>query len=193
MHVSKSTLHFASLVALVASVVLAGCSGGKAPSPAAPPPEVAVVTVHRSSVPVRTELPGRTSAYLVAQVRARVDGIVLKREFSEGGDVKASQRLYQIDPTPYRAALDSAVASLQKAEANLASTSAQAERYKILVSGNAVSKQDYDNAVAAQGQAAADVASGKAAVQTATINLGYTNVVSPITGRIGTSQVTQGA
>jgi membrane fusion protein (multidrug efflux system) len=122
-----------------------------------------------------------------------VDGIVLKRAFREGGDVRENERLYQIDPAPYRAALDSAVASLQKAEANLGSTTAQAERYKVLVAGNAVSKQDYDNAVATQGQAAADVASGKAAVQTAKINLGYTDVVSPITGRIGTSQVTQGA
>ena len=123
-----------------------------------------MVTVHRGSVPVTTELPGRTSAYLVAQVRARVDGIVLKREFKEGGDVKAGQRLYQIDPAPYIAALNSATASLQKAQANLASTTAQAERYKVLVAANAVSKQDYDNAVAAQGQAAADVATGKAAV-----------------------------
>jgi membrane fusion protein (multidrug efflux system) len=129
----------------------------------------------------------------VAQVRARVDGIVLKREFTEGGDVKAGQRLYQIDPAPYIAALNSAMASLQKAEANLASTTAQAERYKVLVAANAVSKQDYDNAVAAQEQAAADVATGRAAVAIAQINLGYTNVISPITGRSGPSLVTQGA
>jgi membrane fusion protein (multidrug efflux system) len=144
-------------------------------------------------VPITIELPGRTSAYLVAQVRARVDGIVLKREFKEGGDVKAGQRLYQIDPAPYIAALNSATASLQKAEANLASTTAQTERYKVLVAANAVSKQDYDNAVSLQGQAAADVATGKAAVAMAQINLGYTNVGSPITGRSGPSQVTQGA
>jgi membrane fusion protein (multidrug efflux system) len=144
-------------------------------------------------VPVVTELPGRTSAYLVAQVRARVDGIVLKREFKEGGDVKAGQRLYQIDPAPYRATLDSALGMLQKAQANLAAMNAQAERYKILLGGNGVSKQEYDNAIAAQGQAAADVASGTAAVQTARINLGYTDVVSPITGRTGPSLVTQGA
>ena len=179
-------------LALLAAGLLAGCTG-KAAAPAPQPPEVAVVTVQRTAVPVTTELPGRTSAYLVAQVRARVDGIVLKREFREGGDVRAGQRLYQIDPAPYRAALDSAVASLQKSEANLAAMNAQAERYKVLVAGNAVSKQDYDNAVSTQGQAAADVASGKAGVQTARINLGYTDVVSPISGRIGTSQVTQGA
>jgi membrane fusion protein (multidrug efflux system) len=144
-------------------------------------------------VPITTELPGRTSPYLVAQVCARVDGIVLKRDFKEGSEVKAGQRLYQIDPAPYIAALNSAQASLQKAEANLASTTAQAERYKILVAANAVSKQDYDNAVATQGQAVADVATGKAAVAIAQINLGYTNVVSPIAARTGVSLVTEGA
>jgi membrane fusion protein (multidrug efflux system) len=180
-------------LALLAATLLAGCTGGEAAPPAPQPPEVAVVTVRREAVPVTTELPGRTSAFLVAQVRARVDGIVLMREFKEGADVKVGQRLYQIDPAPYRAALDSALAALQKAQANLAAMTAQAERYKILIGGNGVSKQDYDNAIAAQGQAAADVASSKAAVQTARINLGYTDVVSPITGRIGPSQVTQGA
>ena len=139
------------------------------------------------------ELPGRTSAYLVAQVRARVDGIVQKRSFEEGVDVTANQPLYQIDPAPYRAALQSAEAAQQKAQANLATTTAQAERYKVLIGGNAVSKQAYDNAVAAQLQAAADVAAAKAAVATAKINLGYTSVVSPITGRSDVSQVTQGA
>jgi membrane fusion protein (multidrug efflux system) len=152
-----------------------------------------VVTVHRGTVPVTTELPGRTSPYLVAQVRARVDGIVQRRDFTEGSVVTAAQRLYQIDPAPYQASFDSATASLEKANANLASTTAQAERYKVLVAANAVSQQDYDNAVAAEGQAAADVATGKAAVATARINLGYTSVASPITGRIGTSLVTQGA
>ncbi len=176
----------------LAAMVLTGCGSAK-PATTTPPPEVSVLTVHRGSVPITTELPGRTSAYLVAQVRARVDGIVLKRDFKEGSEVKAGQRLYQIDPAPYIAALNSAQASLQKAEANLMSTTAQVERYKILVAANAVSKQDYDNAVAAQGQAAADVGTGKAAVDTARINLGYTNVVSPIIGRTGVSQVTQGA
>jgi len=176
----------------LAAMVLAGCGSAK-PATTSPPPEVSVVTVHRGSAPITTELPGRTSAYLVAQVRARVDGVVLKRDFKEGSDVKAGQRLYQIDPAPYNAALNSAQASLQKAEANLASTSAQVERYKVLVAANAVSKQDYDNAVAAQGQAAADVATGKASVEIARINLGYTNVVSPIAGRTGVSLVTEGA
>ncbi len=186
-------LRFTCLLTTLAAIVLAGCSEANQTAPAPQPPEVSVVTVHRASVPVTTELPGRTSAYLVAQVRARVDGIVQKREFNEGGDVRANQRLYQIDPAPYRAALDSAVAMLQKAQANVASATALVERYKILLAGNGVSKQEYDNAVAAQGQAAADVASGKAAVQTARINLGYTDVVAPISGRIGPSLVTQGA
>ncbi|MDB5864107.1 MAG: family efflux transporter subunit, partial [Betaproteobacteria bacterium] len=131
--------------------------------------------------------------YLVAQVRTRVDGIVLKRDFTEGADVKAGQRLYQIDPAPFRAALDSAMGALQKSQANLVAMNAQEERYKQLVAGNAVSKQEYDNAVSTQGQAAADVVFGKAGVETAKINLGYTSVVSPITGRTGPSVVTQGA
>jgi membrane fusion protein (multidrug efflux system) len=181
-----------AMAPVLAAMVVAGCGSAK-PATTSLPPEVSVVTVHRGSVPITTELPGRTSAYLVAQVRARVDGIVLKREFKEGSDVKTGERLYQIDPAPYVAALNSAQASLEKAQANLASTTAQAERFKILVASNAVSKQDYDNAIAAQGQAAADVGSGKAAVQTAQINLGYTSVVSPITGRSGVSTVTQGA
>jgi membrane fusion protein (multidrug efflux system) len=181
------------VAAALAAMVVTGCGMAKPATPASQPPQVSVVTVRRGSVQITTELPGRTSAYLVAQVRARVDGIVLKREFKEGGEVKAGQRLYQIDPAPYIAALNSATASLQKAEANLASMTAQAERYKVLVAANAVSKQDYDNAVSTQGQAAADVATGKAAVAMAQINLGYTNVMSPITGRSGLSLVTEGA
>jgi membrane fusion protein (multidrug efflux system) len=175
------------------AVTLVGCSHAPPPTNSTQVPQVSVVTVHRGTVPVTTELPGRTSPYLVAQVRARVDGIVQRRDFTEGSVVTAAQRLYQIDRAPYQASLDSATASLEKANANLASTTAQAERYKVLVAANAVSQQDYDNAIAAEGQAAADVATGKAAVATAQINLGYTSVASPITGRIGTSLVTQGA
>src|ERR1700680_3114356 len=186
------TLCRTGIAPALAAMGVVGCGSAK-PAPAPPPPQVSVVTVHRGSVPITTELPGRTSAFLVAQVRARVDGIVLKREFKEGGEVKTGQRLYQIDPAPYIAALNSAQASLQKAQANLASTTAQAERYKVLVAANAVSKQDYDNAVSTQGQAAADVATGKAAVAMAQINLGYTNVGSPISGRSGPSLVTEGA
>jgi membrane fusion protein, multidrug efflux system len=180
------------ICAATAALILAAC-GQKQSAPPPQAPEVGVVAVKTSTVPVVSELSGRTNAYLVAQVRARVDGIVLSREFTEGSEVKAGQRLYKIDPAPYIAALNSAKATLAKAQANLATTTAQASRYKVLVAANAVSKQDYDNAVAAEGQAAADVASGRASVETAQINLGYTDVVAPITGRTGVSQVTPGA
>ena len=179
---------------LLVAGMLQGCGPAKAGrANGSAPPAVSVMTVQRQDVPVSIVLPGRTSPYLVAQVRARVDGIVLRREFTEGSDVKAGQRLYQIDPAPFNAALNSAQASLQKAQANLVSTTAYAERLKVLVASNAASKQDYDNATAAQAQAAADVITGEAAVATAKINLGYTNVVSPIAGRTGISMVTQGA
>src|SRR2546428_6997551 len=161
-----------TLYLLAALVALGGCVDAKEAPQAPQPPEVSVVTVRKSAVPVVTELPGRTSAYFVAQVRARVDGIVLKREFTEGGDVKTGQRLYQIDPAPYRAALDSALATPQNAQANLVAMNAQAERYKILNGGYGVSTPDLDNAIALQGQAAANVASSKSAVHTARINLG---------------------
>jgi len=193
MYPYKTNRYRVTLAATLALLSLAACGPAKQAAPAPAAPQVSVITARRASVPVSTELPGRTSAYLVAQVRARVDGIVQKRSFQEGADVKANQALYQIDPAPYRAALDSALAARQKAEANLAAASSQADRYKILIGGNAVSKQAYDNAVAAQGQAAADVAAAKAAVATAGINLGYTSVTSPITGRSSVSQVTQGA
>lgn len=180
------------LTAATAAVFLAAC-GQKQSAPPPQTPEVGTVTVQPTSVPVVVDLPGRTNAYLVAQVRARVDGIVQRREFTEGSEVKAGQRLYKIDPAPYIATLNNAKATLAKAQANVASQNALVSRYKILVAANAVSKQDYDNAVAAQGQAVADVAAGKASVDTAQINLGYTDVVSPITGRTGLSQVTPGA
>ncbi|GGC57371.1 efflux RND transporter periplasmic adaptor subunit [Undibacterium terreum] len=176
----------------LAAVVLAGCDSRGQEAPKAQIPEVTVLTARHASVPVVQDLPGRTSAYLVAQVRARVDGIVQKRSFQEGAEVKANQQLYQIDPAPYRAALASAEAAQLKAQANLSTTSAQADRYKLLVAGNAVSKQAFDNAIAAQQEALADVAAAAAAVTSAKINLGYTSVTSPITGRSGISQVTQG-
>jgi membrane fusion protein (multidrug efflux system) len=140
---------------------------------------VSVITLQAQSVPITTELPGRVTAYRTADVRPQVNGIILKRLFVEGGEVKAGQQLYQIDSAPYQATYDSAVA----AEASARSL---AERYKPLVEANAVSKQDYDNAVAAHLQA-------QAAVETARINLIYTKVLSPITGRIGRSLITEGA
>jgi membrane fusion protein, multidrug efflux system len=179
--------------ALALSLAIAGCASKAATPPASKVPEVSVVTVHKGSVAMTTELPGRTTPVAVAQVRSRVDGIVLARPFKEGADVGAGQQLFQIDPEPYRAALASAEAMLQNAQAAVAAANVLAERYKVLLAGNGVAKQDYDNAVAAQGQAIANVATGTAAVRIARINLGYTKVVSPIKGRIGPSAVTQGA
>jgi membrane fusion protein, multidrug efflux system len=187
----SSIIRTAPGLAVFAATLLAGC-GGKAAPPAAQPPEVSVATVQRASVPVTVDLPGRTNAYFVAQVRARVDGIVLKRNFKEGSDVKAGERLYKIDPAPFQAALDSAQASLQKSQVALPALIATAERFKVLL-GNGVSQMDYDTAVSTRDQGAADVAFNRAAVQTARINVGYTDVVAPITGRIGISQVTEGA
>ena len=174
-------------------LLVAAC--GQAPQAAAPAaaPQVTVLAIHHADIPISTELPGRTAPYQVAQIRARADGIVQQRSFVEGSDVNAGQLLYRIDPAPYRAALASAEALLQKQQATLAVSNIQLERYQQLVGSNAVSKQVYDNAVAAQGQAAADVAAAKAALDTARINLGYTAVIAPIAGRIATSLVTQGA
>ena len=149
------------------------------PPPAPPPPKVSVVTLRTQSVPIVTELPGRVNAYRTADVRPQVNGIILRRLFVEGGEVKSGQQLYQIDPAPYKAAYDSAVAGN-------ASARALAQRDKSLVEANLVSKQDYDNAQAAWLQA-------QAAVETARINLVYTRVLSPITGRISRSFVTEGA
>jgi membrane fusion protein, multidrug efflux system len=181
------------ITAATAALLLAACGDKQHAQMPQQTPQVGVITLETTSVPVVSELPGRTSAFLAAQVRARVDGIVLRREFTEGSVVKQGQRLYKIDPTPYIAKLDSARASLAKAQASLASARALAERYKVLVAANAVSKQDYDNAVASAGEAVAAVASAKADVQTAQINLGYTDVTSPVTGVSGISQVTPGA
>ena len=190
---AHNTFRRAGPAAILSAVALAGCGQAQHKAPPAAPPEVAVLTAHRTSVPVAIELPGRTSPFLVAQVRARVDGIVQDQRFADGADVGQNQALYQIDPAPYRAALGSAEATLKKAQANLVAMNAQLARYKVLIDGNAVSKQAYDNAVATQGQAAADVAAGEAAVISARINLGYTSVTSPIAGRSGISQVTRGA
>jgi membrane fusion protein (multidrug efflux system) len=158
-----------------------------------PPAEVGVVTVAPRTLGLTTELPGRLEASRVAQVRARVAGILQKRLFREGSDVTAGQLLFEIDGAPYRASLASAAASLARAQANLTQAATQAERFKPLVEANAISKQDFVNAVAAQKQAEADVAAASAAVQTAQINLGYASVTAPIAGRIGRTLVTEGA
>jgi len=157
------------------------------------PPVVGFVVVKAQPVTLSTELPGRTSPYLTSDVRPQVNGLIKARLFTEGGDVKAGQPLYQIDPAPYRATLDQAKAQLLSAEANLATVKNKAERYTDLVKLNAVAKQDQDDAEAAYKQAIATVAQNKAAVESAAINLGYTRVTAPISGRIGRSLVTPGA
>lgn len=178
--------------ALLLACLLAAC-GQDAKPPATAIPEVTVLPVQRSAVALDVELPGRTAPSLLAEVRARVDGIVQERRFAEGSDVRAGQVLYQIDPAPYRTALASAEAALKRAQADLASSTAQLKRYKVLIASNAISKQEFDDAEAAQLQAAADVAAADAAVGTARINLGYTTVSAPIGGRSSISQVTKGA
>ena len=184
-------------VGFAGALALAGCgqsgSGSTPPGGGMPPAEVGVVTVTPGDVGLLTELPGRLEASRVAQVRARAAGILQKRLFREGSDVKAGQALFQIDDSSYRATFDSAQATLAKAEANLSQAAALAERYKPLVEAKAVSQQEFVNAQAAHKQALADVAVAKAAVQTARINLDYANVTSPISGRIGRALVTEGA
>jgi membrane fusion protein (multidrug efflux system) len=165
-----------------------GAAGGKPPAP-----EVGVIVTKFEPVALQTELPARVEPVRVAQVRARVNGVVLKRTFQEGSEVKAGQTLFQIDPAPYQAALNSARANVGKAEANLNQAATQAARYKPLVEANAVSKQEYVNIVAAQKSAEADVAAQRAALQIAQINTGYANVQAPIAGRIGRALVTEGA
>lgn len=188
----KSGLCLLSLTAILA-LLASGCSRQAPPRPTGGPVQVDVFTVTPSSVAFTRELPGRTAARRIAQVRARVSGIVLKRLFTEGSDVKAGDVLYEIDPSPYEAVLARARAELQRAEANLVSVKLQAERFKPLVATNAVSKQQYDDAVAAMGVGEAAVAAAQAAVQAAEIDIGYTKVRSPIDGRIGLAEVTEGA
>ena len=162
-----------------AAVIFPGCGQHPPGGFQMPPPEVGVVTIAPESVALTTELPGRIDPIRVAQVRARVDGIVLRRDFREGADVTNGEVLYLIDPAPYQAALDSA-------NANLIQAQLLAQRYEPLVGINAVSKQDYDNAVSAAAQA-------KAAQEIAVINLGYCTVTAPISGKIGAALVTEGA
>ncbi len=182
-------------VAVLASLLgLTGCqdSQGNGAVPA-PVPEVATVTIEPGPIELTTELPGRTSAYLISEIRPQVNGIIKKRMFREGSDVKAGDLLYQIDPAPFQVAHDSAKASLGKAQANLPSIRLRVERYKELLVDKAVSQQDYDDAAAAVEQAKAEIEYWKTAVEAARINLGYTRVTAPISGRIGRSSVTDGA
>jgi membrane fusion protein (multidrug efflux system) len=192
-----NTIFYFPLVFCAAlAALLAGCSQSPqaaAGAPQAGEPEVTAVTVAPQPVTLTTVLSGRTSAYLVADVRPQVSGIVQKRLFTEGSDVKEGELLYQIDPATYQAAYDNAKAALTKTEANAQAIRLKAERYDILSKANVVSRQDNDDAQAARGQAEADVTAAKAALETAHINLSYTRVTAPVAGRIGKSSVTPGA
>ncbi|HEY4317569.1 MAG TPA: efflux RND transporter periplasmic adaptor subunit [Herbaspirillum sp.] len=182
-------------LAVVALSALAAC--GKKPDAAAaggpPPTEVSIITVAPQRLAITDELPGRLEATRIAEVRARVPGIILKRTFREGSDVKAGDVLFRIDPAPLQAAFSSAQAALARAEATAAQASAKAKRYQPLVEVNAISKQEYDDAVATQKTAEADVLTARASRQTAALNLGYATVTAPISGRIGRALVTEGA
>jgi len=176
---------------LVVGLMLTNC-GKRAEPPHGGTPEVATVTVSTQQVVLTTELPGRTSAYRIAEIRPQVSGIIQKRLFTEGADVKAGEVLYQIDPAPFQAALDNARGALGRAEANLPAVRLRFERYRDLLADKAVSQQDYDDATAAMKQVEADIQYWKATVESARINLGYTRVTAPISGRIGKSNVTEG-
>jgi membrane fusion protein (multidrug efflux system) len=196
-----STLNLTRIAActLTALALLSACgskdaaqagpgAGGKMP-----PPQVGVITTKFQQVALETELPARVEAIRVAEVRARVNGVVLKRLFTEGSMVKQGQSLFQIDPEPYQAQVNSAQAALGRAQATQVSAAATLERYKPLVEANAVSKQEYTNAIAANKQGEADVNAAKAQLRIAQINYSYANVYSPISGRIGRALVTEGA
>ncbi len=205
---SSIKLKLSGLAGLVLlGLLVPGCKSATAPPPAAGPAEVAVVTMEPERTMLTTQLPGRTSAYLVAEIRPQVNGLIQSREFQEGAFVKAGQLLYQIDPAPYeaaynqaKAAVATAEADLVMAEANLPAIRSRAERFKGLVAIRAVGQQDYDDAAAALRQAEANVEtrkrvveSARATVEMARINLSYTPIKSPISGRIGISNITVGA
>jgi len=178
----------------LAAVALVSCDWKQSAAPPAKPAvQVGVVTLQPQQVSVTTELPGRTTAFLTADVRPQVNGLITKRIFIEGADVKAGEQLYQIDPAIYQATYDSAVATLAHNQAALASARAKSARYKPLAAAQAVSRQDYDDAVAATAEAVADIGTAQASIEQAKINLVYTKVTAPISGRIGRSSVTPGA
>jgi len=194
----QNQARFFAMAALLCGLSVAGCTK----KPGGPPMgmggpqgamEVGVITVAPTAVTLTQDLPARTAAFRVAEVRARVNGIVQKRLFTEGADVKEGQVLYEIDPAPYQAELDSALGALNRAEANANAAKVKEKRYAELVGSKVVSKQDYDDVAVLSRANEAEVLSAKAAVQLARINLGYTKVTSPLNGRAGVSQVTEGA
>ncbi len=193
---APTTVARLSIVAILglSALGMSGCGRGDKDATAnKPPPEVAVVTIQAEVVALTAELPGRTSPFAISDVRPQITGIIQARLFQEGATVKAGQPLYQIDPAAYQASFDQAKAQLAYAQANIRTTRLKAERYAELLKINGVDKQDSDDAAAAYGQAVALVAEDAASLESARINLAYTRITSPITGRIGTSSFTQGA
>ncbi|MGZ3158068.1 MAG: efflux RND transporter periplasmic adaptor subunit, partial [Burkholderiaceae bacterium] len=185
--------YVATALLIFSSITACGDKAASAAAGSPPPPEVSVITIAPERITLITELPGRLEATRIAQVRARVPGIVLKRTFEEGREVKAGELLFQIDPTPFQSTYNSAQAAHAKAEANLAQANLKVERYKPLVETNAISKQEYDDALTAQKQTAADVAAAQATKENARLNLTYASVTAPISGQIGRALVTEGA
>lgn len=183
----------AVLASLLLALLLTACESPQQAPPPQPVPQVSTVTVQPEKIMLSTELPGRISAFQVAEIRPQVSGLIQKRLFTEGSTVEAGQVLYQIDSAPFQAALDNALAALDRSEASLPPARARAERFKELVADKAVSRQDYDDAIAALALVEADVKLWKSTVETARINLGYTSINAPISGRIGKSSVTAGA
>ena len=185
--------HTRMFAVMAVCLLVAGCKDEKKQAGLPPKPAVDVVTLQAQPVKLTTELPGRTSPYRTAEVRPQVSGVVLKRLFTEGDAVQVGQQLYQIDPAPYEASLASAQASLMKAQASVRTAQSLVNRYRPLVAAFAISREDMDNAVGTLQQNQADIASAKAAIKTAAINLAYTKVLSPIAGRTSRSSVTEGA
>ena len=183
----------AALLLIAAGAASAACGRSHAAPPAPPKPEVVVHTVRPEAVTLTMELPGRTVAVTVSEVRPQINGIIQRRLFTEGQEVEAGQVLYQIDPALYRAAYDSAKANLAQAEASLFSARLLAERYAELVKTEAVSRQQNDDAQARYMQAEAQVAAARAALETARINLEYTRITAPVAGRVSASVYTPGA
>lgn len=189
----RNSLRGLLLLLLLSGLMLIGCDRAPQGSPPRPTPQVSFVVMQPEKIMLSTELPGRTSAFRVAEIRPQVSGLILKRLFEEGSMVKAGQVLYQMDPAPFQAAFANAQAALERSEANLAANRSKAERYRKSLAEKAVSQQAYDEAAAALAQVEADIKFYKAALETARINLNYTKIVAPISGRIGKSNVTDGA
>ncbi|EIO1114845.1 multidrug efflux RND transporter periplasmic adaptor subunit AcrA [Salmonella enterica] len=193
MNKNRGLTPLAVVLMLSGSLALTGCNDKQDQQGGQQMPEVGVVTLKTEPLQITTELPGRTVAYRIAEVRPQVSGIILKRNFVEGSDIEAGVSLYQIDPATYQATYDSAKGDLAKAQAAANIAELTVKRYQKLLGTQYISKQEYDQALADAQQATAAVVAAKAAVETARINLAYTKVTSPISGRIGKSSVTEGA